>query len=215
MYTILNSWERRTQISIILFALHYFILQKVIGYFLSFLFTNIVCILLLFYLHRRDGILSINYNDVLYSLIFIMYFISIMVFFKPPLISEFVLIFIQQASFEEIYFRFFIIEINRTFLKDRKILLKTLLFSNLFFTNFHPRTVNNLVQVFLLGMIFTYVFLNTGIVSSIIAHAIWNFYLPSGKSAFFVSPLFIMPILLSHLYPSVLSTDIIKKWVCG
>jgi len=213
-YAILNSWERRSYLSITLFALHCFVFQKFLGYFLSFLLTNILCVLFLLYLHRQDKILSINYGKIIYSLIFILYFITIIIFFKPPLISEFILIFIQQASFEEIYFRFFMIGINKKHYTDTKTTLKTIILNNLFFITFHLRTFNNLIQVFLLGLIFTYVYLNTDIISSIISHAIWNLYLPSSTSAYFVLPVLILPIIRSYLYPSLFSIDLLKKRVC-
>jgi len=200
-----KNWKNRLYLSILIWALHYYIIQRYIDFYISFLIIIIISLFLIFVTYKKDGLLIMKKREFAYGLFYFTYFIILIYLYVPPLINQFVLIFIKQATFEEIYFRFYMIGINKRYYN--KILsiefIMTLLASNLIFTIYHSENLYICIQVFLLGLIFSYIYFNTGIISSIITHAIWNFYLPTSLSRYFISPILILPFILDFIYHHV------------
>ncbi len=197
-----KNWKNRLYLSVLIWALHYYIIQRYIDFYISFLIIIIISLFLIFVTYKKDGLLIMKKRELAYGLFYFTYFIILIYFYAPPSINQFVLIFIKQATFEEIYFRFYMIGINKRYYN--KILsielIMTLLASNLIFTIYHSDNLFIWMQVFLLGLILSYIYFKTGIISSIITHAIWNFYLPTSDSHYFVSLILFSPFILDFIY---------------
>jgi membrane protease YdiL (CAAX protease family) len=96
---------------------------------------------------------------------------------KQPTIEEVFTIVVKQGIAEELIFRLGMLGILKSYLKVETILQKetwVVLFLNSgLFSLLHH---NIFLSLFILSLVYGYLFLKFGIVSSIVAHALWNFY---------------------------------------
>jgi len=138
-------------------------------------------------------------NEFIIGLLFSIYFILIFTFIPSMKINEIELIFIRQASFEEIFFRFFMIGSNKKYFRfdSLKEALSTLIISNIVFTMGHDYDLWGNLQIFSLGLVWSYIFLSINIIPTIIAHALWNLYLDYNFKS-----VLILPIIIATIKPA-------------
>jgi membrane protease YdiL (CAAX protease family) len=139
------------------------------------LLSAISAIITIFYTIRDDSF-QLSKKKFVISLVFV--FVGmILITAKQPTIEEVFTIVVKQGIAEELIFRLGMLGILRRFLQDEKVMQKetwAILFLNsVLFSLLHH---NIFLSTFILSLVYGYLFLKAGIVSSIIAHALWNFY---------------------------------------
>lgn len=135
-----------------------------------------ISIIITFFYYNRDGFFYISKKKFLISLAFV--FVGmLLIFVKQPAIEEVFTIVVKQGIAEELIFRLGMLGVLRIHLKVETIIQKeawAVLFLNSgLFSLLHH---NIFLSLFVLSLVYGYLFLKLGIVSSIVAHALWNFY---------------------------------------
>jgi len=139
------------------------------------------------FLLLRDSNLRRAISRGYFSVLSIVLATIILLVFHPPKLAEWYTIFLLQGFREEVFFRFFMMGLLGKWLFSeggvelslRSILL--LISNTVFFAMGHAQygtDLASLMIVFILGILFGYFFINMGLITSIILHAMWNIYLP-------------------------------------
>ncbi len=122
-------------------------------------------------------------RSFLFSVLFVVLFLGIILLFSPDKIGEWYTITIRQGLREELYFRLCALGVLKTCVEwnelkpSRKALL--MLTNSVLFALLHIQyqTLSDFLTIFYVSLIFAYLFIENGIVSAIVAHSLWNFYL--------------------------------------
>jgi hypothetical protein len=139
--------------------------------------VSALSIILTIFYYNRDGFLYLSKKKSLVSLAFV--FVGILlIMLKRPSIEGLFTIIVKQGIAEELIFRLGMLGILRIHLKFETIIQKetwaVLLLNSGLFSLLHH---NIFLSLFVLSLIYGYLFLKFGIVSSIVSHVLWNFYL--------------------------------------
>ena len=178
-----DSWRGRV-ILFLAMSLSFYFLSPMVGIDNAFLILLPPFMLVTMITYLQMGINNIfSKRSILFSALVISSFFGIILLFSPNKISEWYTIIIRQGLREELYFRFCVLGVLKTSNEwskqgaKRKALV---LFANgLLFATLHIQyqTFSDYFTLLLLGFIFGYLFIEKGIVSAIVAHSLWNFYL--------------------------------------
>ena len=195
----------RALLSVLLFSLHNYYLAHKIGFYNSFLLIILLSIMYSFFITKKDNVEIVTIKEFTNGLLCILYLILITVLVESPNIIHFTSILIQQASYEELFFRLFIIGSNKKYfsIKSKKELLIILIVSNYLFAINHPYDIIGKINMFVIGFLFSYIYLLNGIISVIISHSIWNLYVDFLIKGLLISPLILVPAfspLVKRLY---------------
>jgi len=164
--------------------LSFYFLSAMIGIDQSFLVLSPPFIALTATYYLKQGIKNIlSIRSVLFSLLFVVLSLAMILVFSPYKLNEWYTIVIQQGIREELYFRFCMLGILKSSNEWTK--LKTLqkafiLFVNsMLFTLLHVQyqAISDYLTLLWISLILSYLFIENGIVRAIVAHSVWNFYL--------------------------------------
>ncbi len=137
---------------------------------------SVISTLVASFYYRRDGFFYINVKKFVISLAFL-FVGTLLIILKQPTIEEIFTIVVKQGMAEELIFRLGMLGVLRIHLTVDSIMeketLAVLVLNTSLFSLLHQ---NIFISLFVLSMIYGYVFLKVGIVSSIVIHALWNFY---------------------------------------
>jgi len=161
----------------------------------SLFITDIISILITIYIWYSDGILKI---DIKYK--YVIYYSLILIFslrLLPRDILDVFTILYKNGFREEVIFRLFFVGIFYIYYKENNIqkdFLNIILLSNGIFAFFHTQYTGILkIGIFVIGLMFTAIYIKGGIFSSILAHTIYNLYL--GNESYFIKVLTFIPIV--------------------
>jgi len=136
----------------------------------------------IYYLKQgAKNILSVR--SVLFSSSFVVLSLAMIIIFSPNKLNEWYTIVIRQGLREELYFRFCMLGILKSSNEWKKLntIQKTfILFVNsMLFTLLHIQyqAISDYLTLLWISLIFSYLFIENGIVPAIVAHSVWNFYL--------------------------------------
>jgi hypothetical protein len=170
----IDSSLSRTIQSLLIYIL--FLGANVINLEFALATMSITSIIITFFYYHRDGFFYISKKKVVIFLVFV--FVGILlIMIKRPTIEEVFEIVVKQGMAEELIFRLGMLGILRIHLKVETVIQKetwaVLLLNSGLFSLLHH---NIFLSLFILSLVYGYLFLKVGIVSSIVAHALWNFY---------------------------------------
>ena len=183
MSVFLDNLRGRLLLSSSMFLSFYF-LSALIGVDQSFLalLPPFMVLTLIYYL--KTGIRNIvPKRIVLFSALFVVLALTMILIFRPGKIKEWSRIVIQQGLIEELYFRFCMLGILKSSdeWKRLKPIQRILIIcvNSMLFTLLHIQyqTILEYLTLLWVSLIFSYLFVENGIVSAIVAHSVWNFYL--------------------------------------
>lgn len=142
-----------------------------------FMFVTIITYL-------KMGLNSISSKrSFLFSASVVVLSLGIILLFSPNKIDEWYTLIIRQGLREELYFRFCALGILKTCdeWSELKLVRKALIIltNGVLFALLHIQyqTFFDYLTIFWVSVIFAYLFIENGIVSAIVAHSLWNFYL--------------------------------------
>lgn len=170
----IDSSLSRTIQSLLIYIL--FLGANVINLEFALATMSIISIIITFFYYHRDGFFYISKKKFVISLVFV--FVGILlIMIKRPTLEEVFEIVVKQGMAEELIFRLGMLGILRIHLKVETVIQKetwaVLLINSGLFSLLHH---NIFLSLFVLSLVYGYLFLKVGIVSSIVFHAIWNFY---------------------------------------
>ncbi|KON29982.1 hypothetical protein AC480_02120 [miscellaneous Crenarchaeota group archaeon SMTZ1-55] len=125
---------------------------------------------------KRDGIFSMNMKKVALNLVFVCVGMAL-IYVRQPSREEVFTIVVKQGMAEELIFRLGMLGLLRRHLPgdtslQREAFAALVLNSGLFSLLHH----HIFLSLFVLSLVYGYLFLRVGIVSSMVAHALWNLY---------------------------------------
>jgi len=172
---------------VILFSsmfLSFYFVSATIGIDQAFLVLLPPFIVLTAFCYWKQGIKNIlSVRSVLFSSLFVVLSLAIILVFSPNKLNEWCTIVIRQGLREELYFRFCMLGILKSsndWKKTKTIQRALILFVNsMLFTLLHVQyqAISDYLTLLWVSLIFSYLFIENGIVSAIVAHSVWNFYL--------------------------------------
>jgi len=169
----------RLTFSIILY-LFFLILLFRIDFHIDLFLMLIYAVPFILYKIHDDGLPLITKEEIVFLIINISYFFSILLIFIPNKLNEWMTIVIYQALFEELFFRFCMIGITKKYVKFKSPLsvLLVLIINSFLFSCAHVQyqALEQKIIIFMLGVINGIIYLSVGIFPSVISHALWNFY---------------------------------------
>ena len=173
---ILNIDSGLSRIIQSLFLYILFLLLNFINFEFALVIMSALSIIITIFYYYRDGLFYLSKKKSVVSLAFV--FVGILlIMLKRPTIEEVFVIVVKQGIAEELIFRLGMLGILRTHLKVETIIQKetwaVLLLNSGLFSLLHH---NIFLSLFVLSLVYGYLFLKLGIVSSIVFHALWNFY---------------------------------------
>jgi len=184
----------------------------------SFLVLLPPFIILTSFYYLKQGIRNlISIKNTLFSFLFIILSISIILIYPPNKINEWYTIVILQGLREELYFRFCILGILKSSNEWKKFgpILKALILfiSGILFTLLHVqyKTISDYLTLFFISLILNYLFIENGIISAIVTHSVWNFYL----SYYFLIPLLVLASIEKIPWTFKLASKSAKQHTCA
>jgi len=206
-----NSLENlsfKKRVNIVLFVmLLFFTLLYLTDFRSTFIITDLISIFITVIIWYKDGILKIEIK-IKYILYYI-FLLIISLYIFPKELSLIIDIFIHAPLREEIIFRFFMIGIFYKYykVKDENPMnfVKMVFASNIIFMILHSYNIG----IFFIGLIISIIYIKGGLVSSMLAHAIYNLYLPNKYC--FIRFLAFIPIIFSISDARALYENIKKK----
>ena len=178
--------------SLILFLL-FTLLSQTIGLDQAFLilFPPAIALTILYYLNNniKD---SFSTKTLGFTILPVISSVAIIILFPPVKLNEWYTIIMLQGVREELFFRFCLLGPLKechgwTNLRPTKK-WTYLLVNSLLFTSLHSYgTLAQYLIIFVVGMIFCYLFMQKGIVWSMTAHSLFNFYNSTIPPAFLIS----------------------------
>jgi len=195
----------RIVLSFLMF-LSFYILSARVGIDQTFLILLPPFIALtIFYYLRTDLNNIFSKRSLEFSAIFIILSLVVILLHPPNKINEWYRIIILQGLREELYFRFCMLGILKTcdeWRKLRSVQVTVFLFVNsILFTSLHIqyKAFHELFTVFLVSCIFSFLFIQNGIVAAVITHSLWNFYLNLYTLAFLLVLLLFIELLIKRI----------------
>jgi len=178
------------------------------------LVVNALAIVLTLAIWRKDCLLKIDLKIGYVAYYLALLAASIIVF---PRQVDLILSLLYRNGFgEEVLFRFFMVGIfsryNTANVEDLRKMRIAVLVSNLLFTGSHSYSGIGLVYIFVLGVVFTFIYVYGGLPSVIVAHALHNFYIAQGVGL--CSLLLLVPLAKDYLCSYNLM-NLIKEKVMG
>jgi hypothetical protein len=170
----IDSRLSRTLQSLFLYIL--FLGANVINLDFALATMSAISVIITIFYTIRDDSFYLSKKKVVISLAFVVVGM-ILILVKQPTIEEVVTIVGKQGIAEELIFRLGMLGILRRHLKGETIMQKetwVVLFLNSgLFSLLHHHIF---LSLFVLSLVYGYLFLKLGILSSIVFHALWNFY---------------------------------------
>jgi len=175
-----NKFHFRVMISLILYIL-FISLYLTSGLYRSYIIILIPSLILTLYFSLKDGGIWFGTTHLFSAFLSILYFLLIFVFFPPNkrIGSELV----SKVLLEELFFRFSLIGILKSKLDLLKRPIRTsliILLMGVLFSALHIQytLLEEYVTVSILGMNYVLIFLEIGLIPTIVSHLTWNLYKP-------------------------------------
>jgi hypothetical protein len=181
--TFFNILKGRVTLLSFMFLSFYF-LSPIVGIDKAFLILLPPFMFVTIIAYLQMGLKNIaSKRSFLFSALFAILFLGIVLLFPPNKMGEWYTIVIRQGLIEELYFRFCALGILKTCDEWSRLgVVRKALFmvtNALLFALLHIQyqTFSEYLTIFLISVIFAYLFIENGIVPAIVAHSLWNFYL--------------------------------------
>lgn len=178
--------------------LSFYLLSLIIGIDNTFLILLPIYSFLTIIAYLKIGFTNfLSKRSIAFSALIAFLSFGIVLLFPPNKINEWYTIIILQGLREEMYFRFCALGLMKTCSEwiRSKLAVKVLimLINAALFTLLHIQyqTLPDYLTIFLVSIIFAYLFIENGIMSAIVAHSLWNFYL----SLYPLIPLIVLSII--------------------
>jgi len=204
----LENFSFKKRVNIVLFVmLLFFALFYLTDFRSTFLIIDLVSIFITILIWYKDGILKIEIK-----IKYIIYYVSLLIislYVFPKDLSLVIDVFMHAPLREEIIFRLFMIGIFYKFYKfeneNPMYFVKMIFASNIIFMILHSYNIS----IFFTGLIFSIIYIKGELVSSMLAHTIYNSYLPN--KYYLIKFLAFIPIIFSISDARALYEKIKKK----
>ena len=145
----------------------------------SLLAANLISLIITPIIWKHDGILKFDIKAK-YVTYYIALLILSLILFPKDLSSVFNILY-RNGIREEILQRFFMVGIFLKYVyseekKSQKKFLYAIFYSNILFMLSHPYTITGLFYILVIGIIFSFIYVQGGLPSAILAHTIHNVY---------------------------------------
>lgn len=190
-----------------------YLLILTLPYFFDFrtmlLIVDILSILITIIIWKNDGILKLDLTKFKYAIYYIfLLFFSSYIFPKSNMLV--IDTFLHAPLREEIIFRLFMIGIFYKYYKsdseNPRYFLYIVIISNFIFMTLHLNVI-----IFFMGLFFTIIYIKGGLISSMLAHTLFNLYL--SNEYYFIKVLIFLPLLFTISDIQFFVTKLNKKLI--
>jgi len=144
---------------------------------LALLLTSLISLVIITYYYNKDNYFHYDLKNIVTAIFFIVIGV-VFIYIKKPTFDRIINIVLKNGIAEEIIFRLGMLGVLRPFVKKNVNFYLCLYSAALTSAHFrYANTPSAYVSLFIVTMIFNYLFYKFGIVASIVAHSLWNFYL--------------------------------------